>query len=186
MDIGKFKSSRLRLTLWILVPPLLIVGVGLSSYALQLQSEWQLNRTKTMAEVLPKLAQAESDVVALLEQIDTPESRVISSEDGLISFIQSTAQRVDFTVDSLKVERQAPGKASGLDLPLLTANVTGSGNIEAIQLFLADVGAAHQLLSESELQVSQQSNGLDALNCRAEITFDLVLFETKVDAGRKE
>jgi len=182
MDIGKFKSSRLQLTLWILVPPLLIVGVGLSTYALQLQSEWQLNRTKTMAEVLPKLAKAESAVVALLGQIDNPESQAISSEDGLISFIQSTARRVDFTVDSLKVERKAPGKGSGSDLPLLSAKVIGSGNIDAIQRFLADVGAAHQLLAESELQISQQSNGIDARNCRAEITFDLVLFE----AGRKE
>lgn len=172
MDLGKFKSSRLRLTLWILIPPLLSVGFGLSTYAFQLRSEWQLNRTSGLAKVLPRLVEINSQAERLMQNFGAGEAQPITSEEGLISFLQESARETDFEVDSLNVERRS---AKGLNY--LSATVTGSGDLSAIQHFLADVSASHQLLSESSLKISQKASALAQGEYRADILFDLVLFD---------
>jgi hypothetical protein len=181
MDIGKFKASRMRLTLWMMVPPLLVVGVGLSSYALQLQSTWKLNRTKALSDVLPKLVQTQQQAQTLLNTFQGMEGRSIKSEDALISFIQESARKVGFTVDSLKVERRDTGTAAGM--PVLVANVNGSGALDSTYRFLTEVSASQQLLSESSLKISQQPNAFDLKLCKADITFELVLFNVAKKGG---
>ncbi|VGO17542.1 hypothetical protein PDESU_06139 [Pontiella desulfatans] len=175
MDIGKFKSSRGRLTLWVMIPPLLIVGVGLSTYALRLQSEWQLNRTQGLCEVLPKLMETQRQTLRVLEDFHSSKTKPISSEDELISFVQDAARKAEFTIDSLKVERRA--SAQNGNMPVLLASVNGNGAIDAIQRFLADVSVSQHLLSERSLQIAKQANGLDDQICKANITFELVLFK---------
>lgn len=180
MDIGKFKASQTRLIIWILVPPLVVVGVGLSSYALQLQSEWRLNRTKGLSDVLPKLVQTQARSGKLIDEFEG--AGAIQSEDELISYLQNVAQGAGFTVDSLKVARRA--SVPGLGMPVLTASVKGSGRYEAIEAFLGDVTANQHLLSESSLQVTRNARGAyeqDA--CRADITFELVLFDALKKSG---
>jgi hypothetical protein len=181
MDIGKFKASRMRLSMWMLIPPLLIAGVGLSSYALQLQSTWRLGRTKALSDVLPKLVHTQQQARALLDGFRGMENRSIQSEDALISFIQETARKVNFTVDSLKVERRDSGP--GVVMPVLVANVNGSGAIDATYRFLTEVSASQQLLSESSLRITQQPNAFDLKLCKADITFELVLFNVPPKGG---
>lgn len=175
MDIGKFKSSRGKLIVWILVPPLLIVGVGLSSYALQRQAEWRLNRTKRFAEVLPRLVRAQREADALFEEFTHSETGTVKTEDELISFLQSAAQKTGFTIDLLKVERTT--SAQNASLPVLTANVKGFGMFLTVESFLKDVTSSQHLLSENSLQLTQESSSYDASVCRANITFELVLFD---------
>lgn len=172
MDLGKFKSSRLRLTLWILIPPLLSVGFGLSTYALQLRSEWQLKRTRGLAQVLPRLVETNNKARRMMQDFGAGEEQSITSEEGLISFLQESARETDFEVDSLNVERRS---AQGLNF--LSASVTGSGSLSAIQHFLADVSTSHRLLSESSLQISQKASALAQGEYRADVLFDLVLFD---------
>ena len=174
MDIGKFKASRARLILWVLIPPSLVVGAGLSSHALRAQSEWQLNRTRALAEVFPKLVIARRNAERLMAEFNGTESSSLKSEDELISYLQSAARKVDFTVDSLKVERRSSPSAD--NAPMLTASVKGTGGFGAIQHFLGDVSAGQHLLSESYLQLSRSSAAASPEECRADITFELILF----------
>jgi hypothetical protein len=181
MDIGKFKASRTRLVLWILVPPLVFVGVGLSSHGLKLQSEWKLSRTKELSTVLPQLVNTQRQTEKIIDALGGKGSRTIQSEDELISFIQSVAGKVDFTVDSLKVDRRA--SAQNKSIPVLIASVKGSGPLQAIEDFVNEATSASHLLSESSLQVNKGDSRYGQDNCRADITFELVLFKHLNQAG---
>lgn len=174
MDIGKFKASRGRLIAWVLIPPALIVGIGLSSFALKLQSEWQLERTRVLSELLPQVKQAELEVQSLLTLFNESAAGSIKSEDELISFLQNTARDADFTVDSLQVERRS--SASDKKTSVLTAKVRGSGTFVAVQSFMGDAASRQHLLSESSLQISQGGERENRETCRADITFELILF----------
>ncbi|MDF7808432.1 hypothetical protein P4E94_13340 [Pontiellaceae bacterium B12219] len=179
--MGKFKASRGRLFLWILIPPFLIAGIGLTSFALKLQSDWKLERTRAYASVLPEVAAAKRKVETLISTFNNSEAGRIKTEDELISFLQSSAQDADFMVDTLKVERKTI--SAGGSVPVLLANVRGSGSFEAIQNFLSEATSRQQLLTESSLQISRggQSPGHDA--CRADISFELILFKLKTPGG---
>jgi hypothetical protein len=170
MEVGKFKASRGRLVAWILVPPLLIVGIGLSSFAMKLQSEADLNRTRRLAEVLPNVVMARQEAEALLDGFYNSEAGSVQSEDELISFLQGYAAKVDFRVDSLKVDRRAKGPT-----PVLVATVKGNGSFSEVQQFLGDVTASQQLLSESTLQITQIIDDYGVASCRMDVTFELVL-----------
>jgi hypothetical protein len=84
-------------------------------------------------------------------------------------------------VDTLKVERKTA--AANGSLPVLMANVRGSGSFEAVQVFLGDVTSRQQLLTESSLQISQGSQSLGEDICRADISFELILFNLKKPGG---
>jgi len=178
MDIGKFKASRGRLTAWILIPPVLIVGLGLTSYALKRQSEWQLERAQVLQELLPRAAKSQAETEALFQAFMASESGTIASEDELISFLQNAAHQADFVVDSLKVERRSSGAPQ--QTTVLTASVKGTGTFLAVQTFMSDVAIRQHLLSESSLQISQ---GSDAETCRADIRFELILIDMGEIAG---
>lgn len=181
MDIGKFKTSRARLTAWILIPPVLMAGLGLMSFALKLQSQWQLERTQVLAELLPRVVEARRTAEVLLQEFADSEAGAVKNEDELISFLQRAALQADFLVDSLKVERRgAPGNKQAA---VLTANVRGTGTFRAVQAFMSDVSMRQNLLSESSLQVSQGGREDHAESCRAEITFELVLFDSGTAGG---
>ncbi|MDF7824475.1 hypothetical protein P4B35_10665 [Pontiellaceae bacterium B12227] len=181
MDVGKFKSSRSRLILWVMIPAVLIAGVGLSTYALRMQSEWKLTRAQHLAEVFPRLVQARERAEALQQRFESGNAAHIDSEDELISYVQERALKVGFTVDSLKVERldAADGK-----LPALTAIVKGSADLGTIYRLLSDVASVQQLLSESELQISRQADPRNPGLYRAEIRFELILFRMETVEGR--
>lgn len=176
MDIGKFKASKARLTMWICVPPLLMAGIGLTSYALRLQSNWQLERTRELAQVLPRLADARNDAEALLSSFSDSESGSVASEDELISFLRNAAQEAGFTVDSLQVDRKTSAQGN---VPVLRANVKGTGSFAAMKTFVSDVSSRQQLLSETSLQISMENRGLGEAICRVNIAFELVVFGQK-------
>ncbi len=183
MDVGIFKASRAGLILWIAVPPLLIVGVGLSAYALQRQSQWQLNRTEVLAKVLPRFSKTQQAADALLAEFKGQEgASAIQSEDQLMSFLEETAQRAGFAVDSVKVERRVSAENRGM--PVLIGNVKGAGGFDAIAQFIANVTSEQHLLSEQSVKITQ-SNGGGSMDYGAELTFELLLFnEPKKTGGR--
>ncbi len=182
MDIGKFKSSSTRLTLWILIPPLLVAGVGLGVYMLKLQSEWEFNRTQSLAEALPRLVFVRELAGNLMLDVQGDDVNRVKNEDEFISFLQSTASALDFTVNSLKVERRT---SDSQNLPVLVAKVRGTGTFPTIQNFLGDVASKQPLLSQSALRVSQSSGSADRNLCNAEATFELVMVETLVSGGAR-
>ncbi|NNJ69983.1 MAG: hypothetical protein HKP10_01690 [Kiritimatiellales bacterium] len=179
MDIGKFKSSPTRLTLWLLIPPLIAAGVGLSVYALKLQSEWELSRTQSLADALPRLVFVRELAGDLMAEVRGNDQENVKSEDEFISFIQSTAAAGNFTVNRLNVERRT---SDSQKLPVLVAKVRGIGTFGAIQKFLGEVAAKQPLLSQSALRVTQSSRSADGSQCNAEATFELVLVDT-LDSG---
>ncbi len=174
MDVGVFKASRTRLMMWIIVPPLLVVGIGLGTYTLKLQSEWQLSRTKELAEVLPDLIDAQQQAQELLAQFNKGLEQSVESEDQFISFLQEVAQQVGFTVDSIKVERRV--SAATLNTEVLFASVKGTGSFDVIELYLNDVVSAHTLLSESEIKLTQVKE-YNTDFYRAELAFELLLYK---------
>lgn len=173
MDIGKFKSNQLRLTLWVLTPLVLVLGMGFTTYALKLQSEWQLNRTKVLSELLPRLNQSKYQSRNLIAEFHGSKTDQIKTEDEFISFLQNAAHKVGFTVNSLKVERQT--LAQNKNMPVLVASVSGSGSFQAVETYIGDVVSKQYLLSESSLRISQTGVGEYENNCRVDLTFELVL-----------
>lgn len=175
MDIGKFKSSRGRLILWVLIPPVLIVSVGLSSQGLRTQSEWKLKRAEALVDVLPRLAQVQGEAKQVINTFRGEQSTSIKTEDELISYLQNAASKVGFTIDSLKVERR-PSAAS--NVPMLVADVKGVGTFIDVENYIGEVSSGQHLLYESSLRVSRSSHAVRADECQASITFDLVLFNS--------
>ena len=176
MDIGKFKATRLRLILWILLPPLIITGIGLSAYALRLQAEWELNRISLFSDVLPELAMTQQKAQDLLKDFQASEAYSIRSEDDLIAYIREIERKSEFTIDTLEVVR----KSSRNDMSVLTALVEGEGLFETIQTFMSDVVSRQHLLYSSQLEVAK-GMGPDAEvseRLRAEITFELILLDS--------
>jgi len=181
MDVGIFKASRARLITWIVVPPLLIVGMGLGTHALQRESEWELSRTEELVDILPKLVRTQRQAGDFLAEFNKGfGGEAIESEDQLISFLQETAQRAGFTVDSVKVERRV--SKINPSMPVLSATVKGTGSFDAIELYLGDVTTAHHLLSESKINLSQVE-GYTSDFYRAELAFELMLFPGPQSAG---
>lgn len=174
MDIGKFKASRGRLIAWILIPPVLICSLGLSAYALRLQSEWQLNRTKSLSDALPRLVQTQRQAEKLIQGFQNSDAVVIQSEDELISFLQGAANDTSFIVDSLKVERAV--SAENQNMPMLSAIVKGTGTFKGIGDFLNAVTVRQQLLSESKLQIKRAEKGFGDDLFQADVAFELILF----------
>ena len=175
MDVGKFKSSFGRLTVWITLPPLLIASIGISTYALRLQSDWELERTRVLSVTRPKVVEARESASELMMQFRNSENGTVNSEDELISYLQVAARNMDFTIDSLKVERKTV--SANNNIPVLRASIRGAGTISSIKAYIGDVTARHQLLSESSLQISEGSSSIEKDMCKASITFELVLFE---------
>ncbi len=172
MDIGRFKATRTRLVMWLMLPPLLIAGIGLSSYAVRLKSEWELTRTEGLTSVLPKLVRVRKQAFHLVDEFEE-NSLTLHSEDDLIVYLRKAAQASGFDVDALKVNRKKDKV-----MTILTASLTGTGSFESIQRFLGNVSAGQHLLSERELQLTRvfQSGGAPAY--KADLTLSLAMFDT--------
>jgi len=185
MDIGKFKASRMRLVFWIVLPPLIFMGVGLSAYALRLQAQWELNRAKLLSGVLPELVKTQKQARDLLVGFQKDEAFSIQSEDDLISYIREVERKSNFTMDSLKVERVS----SDSSMSVLTASVEGEGTFETIEKFLGNVVFGQHLLFGSQLEISK-GKGIDSTVSemqKATITFELILLDSlKSIAGEGE
>ncbi|MDZ8119283.1 hypothetical protein [Pontiella agarivorans] len=166
---------------WVIIPPLLIVGIGLTSFALKLQSEWQLERTRVLADLLPRVNYARKAAQELMVRFRESESGSIKTEDELISFLQNAAQAAGFTVDNLKVDRRS--SETGANVPILSARVRGTGTLLSVQNFMGDVSSRQYLLSETSVELSQSGMTEGEDTCRAEITFELILFQTGKTGG---
>lgn len=178
MDVGVFKVSRLRLILWLGIPPVLIVGMTMSSYILSLRSQWKLDRVSALSEVLPKLNQTRQDAHGLLVRFESTTEQAVRTEDQLISFLQDYAQMSGFQIDSLNAERGAP--VAGY--PVLVAKVRGSGTYEEIEVFLGDVEKAHHLISETSLTLSRIKGGDKADMFDVAVEFQMTLFKSALVA----
>lgn len=181
MDIGIFKASRGRLMLWVLMPPLVLVGAGLTSHALKARSEWKLQRIQSLATALPKLEHARSAAEEIVNKFYGEDSGCLKTEEELVSYLHNASARVGFVIDSLNVERRV--SARDKDIPMLMAEVKGSGSFVDIEDYLVEVLAGQQLLSESSVKVNRSANALHANEYRADITFELVLFRSVGKAG---
>ena len=175
MDIGKFKASRARLLLWIVLPPLMFTGVGLSTYALRLQAEWELNRAQLFSSVMPELVLARTQARNLLQSFDGSQAYSIQSEDDFISYIREIERKSDFTVDTLEVERSSTED----NMSILTAEVEGDGDFKTLEKFISDVVSGQHLLFGNQLVITQikdmDSSGSEQLS--ADITFELILLD---------
>ena len=186
MDIGKFKASGGRLMAWIVIPPLLIVTVGMSAYAWQQRAEWQLLQNESLSEVLPVFVKAQREASELITDLGVNEKDKIGSEDQLISFLQEAAVRRAFTVDAVQVVRHE--QIRGKNVPVLSASVEGYGEFTAIQLYINEIKSAQQLLSVSSMELTQPDNrqvGKDVFDAR--VVFDFLLIDEvlKTTGGAK-
>lgn len=185
MDVGKFKTSRTRLVLWVLVPPLLAAVPAMGTYALRLRSQWELERVRKLSDVLPRLVRIQRQALVLVDDFEGSNAGAVRTEDGLISFLQAAAEGAAFMVDSLKVERGT--SAGNAAQPVLVASLKGSGTFGSIQTFLGNAAIQQHLLSERSLQLFQTSSNQEEGLLRAEIVFELVIFDaakTAVQGGR--
>lgn len=170
-------ASGGRLKAWLIIPPLLIVGLGLSSNAWRQRSHWELQKARALSEVLPAFITARKDVMGLIDGFKQSSAGEIGSEDQLISFLQDMAQQNEFLVDTVNVitqknQRQPQQKA----IPVLNAVVRGSGDLAAIQLYINQVKTQQRLLSVSSLRMSPPKDAGSTLY-DAEIIFELILLD---------
>jgi hypothetical protein len=175
MDIGIFKASRARLMAWIVIPPMLIVGVGLSSYAWRQRTIWKLQQTQSLSDVLPLVIESKREAEKLIGDLGLDDKSAIGSEDQLISFLQEIAVKRGVTVESVMVVRREP--ARGENIPVLSASVKGAGAFSALQLYVNEVKSAQSLLYVNALSLTQpRERMLDAV-FEANIVFDLMLID---------
>jgi hypothetical protein len=153
MDVGIFLASRKRLMVWLIVPPLFIAGIGLSSYAWQQRAHWQLQETKALAEVLPPIITARKEVLELIKGFNSSAGGELGSENQVILFLQDMDQLNDFVVESVDVVELKGAKKKAV--PVLNAVVNGSGDFRSIEQYINKVKTEQRLLSVNSIRVSQ-------------------------------
>ena len=185
MDVGIFKTSGLRLKLWIIIPPLLMVSVGLGSHAWRQRAVWKLQETQALSEFLPPLITARKDVAALFDSFKGSTGSEMGSGDQLISFLQDMAQLNDFMLDTIDiVDRRNSSPESSQALPVLNAVVRGRGDFTSVQMYINEAKSRQQLLSVDSLRVNKPSDGAGAGIYDVEIVFELMqLNEMKTVSG---
>lgn len=184
MDIGIFISSGRRLKVWLVTPPLIMVVAGLGSLAWQQRADWQLTKTKALAEVLPGFIEARREAADLAGIFHRAGGGGLASEDQLGSFLQDMALRNDFVVGSVSVVDRAKQQQLKA-LPVLYAVVEGTGDLMATQLYINKVKAEQRLLSVDSIRVGQPTDS-DATAGQYEVTivFELLLLDgTQAFAG---
>lgn len=166
-------ASGGRLRAWLIIPPLLIVSVGLGSHAWQQRAGWRLQETQALSEVLPPFITARKAAIGLIKGFRTATGGELGSEDQLISFLQDMAQKTDFIVDTVNVVdwKNQQQKA----VPVLNAAVSGQGNFTAIQLYINQVKTEQQLLSVSSIVVKQPTENSEGGLYDVKIVFELLL-----------
>jgi hypothetical protein len=181
MDVGIFKTSSARLTLWLLLPPLLMVSIGLGSNAWRVRAQWQLEETEALSEILPPLIAARRDVKGLFKGFGAASGNELGSEDQLISFLQDMAQQNEFMLDTVnRVDRTRKTEV----LPIMNAVVRGRGDFTAVQMYINEAKSTQQLLSVDAIKVQKPSEEAAEGMYDVEIVFELLLLdEMKSVAG---
>ena len=176
MDVGIFMASGRRLRAWLIIPPLLMVSVGMGSHAWQQRAQWQLEKTTALSEVLPPFITARKDAITLFDGFKTSEGEELGSEDQLISFLQDMAQQNDFIVDTVNMVNQKIRQQKAV--PVLNAVVHGAGDFTAIELYINEVKSGQRLLSVSSIKILQPNNdGSEGRLYDVEIVFELLLLD---------
>lgn len=183
MDVAIFKASRIRLIVWIAIPPLLITSVGLSLFALKQKAQWQLQQTQALSDVLPSVIEARKDIEKLFEELGLSKENRIASEDELISLLQEKARSRDMGFPNIQVIRN--DKIQGSNVPVLSAVVESSGDIKAFQFYLNDIKSAQPLLNVSSITLKQKAGrgrgDLPTFDLR--VVFDLLLVDDVLKSG---
>jgi hypothetical protein len=175
MDVGIFMANGRRLKAWLIVPPLLIVGVGLSSNAWRQRAHWQLQEARALSGVLPSFIETRKQVAEMIGGLQASSSGELGSEDRLISFLQDMAIKNDFMVESVSIAEQKNKRDNEKHpIPVLSAVVRGSGSLSAIQLYINQVKTEQRLLSVNAIRLESPSDSANG-SYEAEITFDLIL-----------
>lgn len=170
MDVGKFKASPLRLTAWIMIPPLVIVGIGLASQAMRLQSEWKLSRTKELSDVLPRMVQVRKQSNDLLDKFMSPS--VLKNQGDLMAHLYDVANDTGFTVESVTPSESK----SDEEMSVARARIEGYGSFKSVQRYLGKVILNQPLVYESSLRISNNKRGeLMQNECKAIVTVDLLM-----------
>ncbi len=161
---------------WIVIPPVMIVGVGMSAHAWQQRAEWRLRQNEALSDVLPVFIKAQGAAAELIEDLGVNQKDAISSEDQLISFLQEAAVRRAFTIDAVQVIRH--DKQKGKTVPVLSASVEGFGEFTAIQLYINEIKSAQQLLSVRSMDLTQpKKRKQDDEIFEARVVFELLLID---------
>ena len=174
MDVGIFITSGRRLKIWLIIPPLLMVGVGLGSSAWRQRAQWQLEEAKALSELLPPFISARNSAINLYKEFETSEGGELGSEDQLISFLQDMAQQNDFMVGTVNIVDRKQQKQT---VPVLNAVVRGEGDFTAVQLYINEVKSKQQLLSVDSIKVLQPTERSEAGVYGVEIVFELLLMD---------
>ena len=174
MDVGIFMVSAGRLKTWLIIPPLLMVSVGLGSHAWRQRAQWQLQETKALSELLPPFIEARRDTLALFEGFKTSSGGELGSEDQLISFLQDMAQQNDFMVNTVNVVDQQKQQQV---VPVLNAVVRGQGNFTAVQLYINEAKSRQRLLSVESIKVAKPTERSGGGTFDVEIVFELLLLD---------
>lgn len=181
MDVGIFKVSKNRLIAWIVIPPVLIVTVGLSSYALRQRAEWRLRQAQALSDVLPTVIKAQTAVRQLFEDLGLTKEKRIASEDQLISLLQEKAMQRKINFKTVQVVRR--DKSKGSDIPVLSAVVEAFGDVGAFQLYLNDIKVAQPLLTANSIEIEQRiEDGQDG-DFELKVVFDLLLVDEVLKAS---
>lgn len=181
MDVGTFKVSKRRLIAWIVIPPVLIFAVGLSSYALSQKAEWRLQQAQSLSDVLPAVSGAQTAVRQLFEDLGLSKEKRIASEDQLISLLQETAMQRKITFKTVQVVRRDQSKGS--NIPVLSAVVEAFGDVGAFQLYLNDIKMAQPLLTASSIKIDQRTDGGRDGDFELKVIFDLLLLDEVLKAS---
>lgn len=181
MDVGKFKASRKRLMAWIVIPPVLAVSVGLSTFAWRQQMERSYLEAQALSDVLPGIIEARLGAIGLIDSLGVNEESAIGSADQLISLLQEAAVRQDFVVESIQVDRQE--KSREHSFPVLNVEVDGNGEFRDIQLFINEVKSSQQLLSLYSVNLTLPRQNLGAGRFNASMVFNLLLIDEVLQSG---
>ena len=174
MDVGIFKTSGTRLQLWLILPPLIMVSVGLGSHAWQERAQWKLEETQALSEILPPLIAARRDVMNLFKDFVSASGSELGSEDQLISFLQDMAQQNEFMLDTVN---RVNLKKKNLAVPAMHAVVRGRGDFTAVQLYINEAKSAQQLLSVDAVKIQKPSEEVGEGIYDVEIVFELLLLD---------
>lgn len=175
MDVGKFKVSGVRLKAWLIIPPLLMAGVGLGSHAWQGRAQWRLQEAKALSEVLPPFIAARKAAVGLFEGFKTAVGGELGSEDQLISFLQDMAQQNDFMVDTVNVVDRKNQQQKAVQV--INAVVRGKGDFTAIQLYVNEVKSEQRLISVDSIKIAQPTDISGGDLYDVDIVFELLLLD---------
>lgn len=173
MDVGVFKASKVRLVIWIVVPPILIMVVGLSSFALRQYAEGQLEQTKALSNVLPDVISTRKKVHTLVDDLGLSKEKRIASADQFLAHLEEKATNRNIDLKKTQILRRE--KEKGSSTPVVSAMVEAVGGFADFQLFLNDVKSAHPLVSARLIELKQGREDAVGEGFQLKIVFDLLL-----------